>query len=331
MQFGCPQLCALTNLGSKSIGDLYNVIGNGARPYFEDLFNQYPVLVDPFSSRENDKWFTLRIGYGAAASGLCKGLLLKDTAREAGVTLLDEFGCITPMAAKMLSAPVGRRSWINPDFAQVFQSIAQESNWDMVYRIAKLISDGYSKSTFNVSSILRQGTSMGKECVEAAEESDEGMISWVNGSGQTYYGFAPEPDYEKGDDGKYITPSIRLRQKVNGVSVQVTMRPLYNAYSASMLGPDRMHDCFDSVVVNNGNCIFAGMFLNNATIHDALGMGVNDTIIGKAVWQGVYVVCNDELPASFEALIEKYGVQDVRTGSHPWPGEQIRLSEGFIQ
>ena len=329
MSFGCPQLCALTHLGAVPAGDLYTIIGDGAKPYVEDVFNTHPSLLPFFDTRDSDKWFTLRIGYGAAAVGLCKGLLLKDTAREAGVTLLDEFGCVTENAVKRLSAPVGRRSWINPDFAQAFQPIAQAHNWDYVYGIAKRISDAYSKSIFNISPILRQGTSMLKEAASSAEESD-GMLTWVNGAGQTYYGFAPTPDYAKGEDGKYINKSERLRKKVNGQLIQATMRPLVNGFSGSMVGPDRMHDDFDSPIVNNGNCVFAGMGLNNATIHDALGMGVNDTIFGKSVWQYGYANANQRLPRTFEQICTTYGVEDVRTGSHPWPTEQIWKSKSFI-
>ena len=156
------------------------------------------------------------------------------------------------------------------------------------------------------------------------------MLSWVNGCGQTYYGFAPVPDHTKGEDGKYVAKSIRFRRKVNGKTIQFTMRPIINGYSPSMACPDLMHDAGDSTIVHNGNRIFAAHGIPNVTIHDDLGTGVNDTLFGKAVWQGCYADLAVSLPRKFEALCDKHGVEDVRHGNHDWPVEQIRLSDSFI-
>lgn len=302
MTFGCQTLASLTNLMGGSKQDFYGtVLGNVRLP---DTLEKYE---DVFRTRDMSKFLTTRIGYGAARQSLRAALLFKD-AKKLDCDVINQFGCLSDQALKLLASRNGI-AILNPDFSKVWV----ELGWQMAFMVTGAIAREWEDSIYTISPRLREGMQLLR--LAASNLLEDGNVpQWVSLTGNTYRLFAAVPDKEQ--------PTVRLRQKIDGKPVEVTVRPMKNGATASMASPDFMHDAFDATDMHleSVNCSKNG--INLSGIHDARGTHYADVLVVKDISRETYKVVGESLPVLFETFLASAGIKDPnRTG-----GRKLDLS-----
>ena len=309
MAYGCPTLCTLTNLCGGDKRDFYTAVTGGVM-----LGNDLDEHRDMLLARSMAKFMVMRIGYGASTNALIKGLLIHN-AQKSKLVLKDYYGCLSDGARRAFE---NNPQILNKDYGELWRSIG----WDTALTVAEYISRQYEQSIYALSPRLREGVQQMRKAANYLLDNGS-TVSFTAPCGWDYTLFQPVPDME--------AKSIRLRKKVNGVEVNVKMKPLVNGATASMLAPDFMHTAWDASVRHGGNVRAALKGHPTADIHDSMGRSPAHAIEAKEDWRAEYIEVGKQLPAIFHGVLAQAGMTDANlTGGKEWDYSQILESKYFI-
>lgn len=307
--FGCPHLCTLTNLGPE-VHDMYGEVGILVR-----LPKSLSCYSDLFLSRNTSKHVIIRAGYGASDNAIVKSMLLNNPDKD-DLDMFDDNGVTTDLIVKLIQE---KPELLNPDYRDfILAGGAREAVCGL-----KAVAHAYSTAIYGVSPRLREAVQLLRSSATSVLGKG-GVITLPLACGGEYALFSPEVDR----DG---TP-IRLRKKVGGVEISVSMLPLKNGATASMLAPDFMHGAWDSQVRHLGNVMASIDGIPTSDIHDSHGTSPAFAIQAKEQWREAYISVGRCLPVSFLHLLRQGGVEDpAKTNPRPWDLELIRKSSRFIK
>jgi hypothetical protein len=320
MTFGCPTLCHLTNLGDGEKQDFYTEVSDlvvapmppesvlDANKGLEDL------LTEISGSRAMAKFMIMRIGYGASTDALVKALLIHN-AQKSRLVLRDFYGNLCDVARQALSKNEQIR---NHDYGHIWAQMG----WDHALTVSSSLARGYQEAIFALSPRLREGTQCLTNAARSALDVDK-VLTMTSPAGFEYRLFQPGPDLD-GD-------SIRLRQKVNGVEIAVTMKPLVNRATASMLAPDFQHTNFDSSVIHIKNRVLAKEGIPASDIHDSSGSSPAFALRVREATRDAYLEVGPQLPVIYRDILAEWGETDKNLcGGADWDMDLLSRSDHFI-
>lgn len=284
IQFRCEILALLTNLLGGPRQDLYTTSGELAKGMSRED--------DRFFIRSSGKYFVLRVGYGAAAKGLARGMILADT--KSDVEYLDECGAYIPGVLEELEQKHG----MDP-FNPLFYPIFKEMGWHKAIFSANSVSQSYHKALMSISPRLRDGIRLIKQANAKAVERGE-FLKWKlpNGIWKELKGWQFDSTAEP----------IRITFRWGGKRIQISYTPMKRGVNNSSAPPIKIHSsdgnrCCRVVIA----CGRRGVDL--APIHDSQGTGGDDFIIVKEEWLNT-VQADAQLPSTgFFDMMERYNIE----------------------
>lgn len=287
-QFRCPVLATLTNLQGGDKQDLYIMAGAMAKGLcsIRDL--------EEFFVRGPAKYFVLRVGYGAAAAGLARGMILADP-QESDVTYLSNTGAYIPGVLESLG-----RDEFNPSF---YPMLKKMGNWEQAVRACGEISKAYHKGLMELSPRLRDGLRVIKAINQKAVEQG-GFMEWTlpNGVTKRLDGWILNPE----------APPVRITMRDgNGKKFQFCYTPMMRGVNNSKAPPVFIHSHDGCRIVDQ--TLWAGSHdVDIAPIHDSTGTSGEEFLEVKNRWiRRFRESCNG--PSTFMLMARKYGVTLPRT------------------
>jgi Mitochondrial DNA-directed RNA polymerase len=282
---GCENLAILTNLRGGEKQDLYSAAGSLARGMYHASWVPEQMFV-----RSGAKFFVLRIGYGAAASSLARGLILADP-QESPITYLTECGGYIPGILEKV--PVKD---LNPDHREMWQTVG----WKNAVQTAGQVSTAYYNALMTISPKLRWALSAAKEMNKVAIGRGE-FFTWEPLPGMVKKNARYEVDKEK---------KVRRVEfvDVKGKPFTVSMFPFIKNADASACPPIFVHSLDGcTVLLITESCQRENIPL--WPIHDSLGTTASHVRKIKQFWLDAmrHLLVNvDRSP--FFTLVEKYGI-----------------------
>ena len=218
MEFSCRNLAILTNLTGGPRQDLYSAAAGMAKQYVDgDTFLYY-------LDRRSGKYFVLRIGYGAAAKSLARGLILANP-QEDDYQYLDMDGVYITNSLESLA-----KNRFNGDNFEYFSSL---KDWKAAVAQTKAISKAYYSALMDISPKLQAALRLFKEANEVALSRGE-FFSWTLPNGDTLRnaGWKPDPKAKK--------VRITMRNQ-DDIKFQFTYMPMIRKADASAVAPIFIH------------------------------------------------------------------------------------------
>ena len=252
MELGCRNLAILTNLTGGPKQDLYTAAGEMSKNFVDG--DTYAYFLD----RKSGKFFVLRIGYGAAAKSLARGLILANP-REDEFQYLDTDGVY--ITNSLESLPKGR---FNEDNIVYFTNL---KDWRLAVEQSSTISKGYYSALMAISPKLQSALRMFKEANQVALDRG-GFFEWTLPNGDTLKnaGWKPDPKAKK----------VRLTMRdQNDKKLQFSYMPMIRKADASAVAPIFIHSA--------DGCQMGSMIIESyeefmepiAPIHDSTGASVS--------------------------------------------------------
>ena len=287
VQFHCPVLATLTNLQGGDKQDLYTMAGLMAKGLcsirgLEEFFVRGPA-----------KFFVLRVGYGAAAAGLARGMIL-DNAQESEVEYLSNTGAYIPGVLEELD-----EDFFNPTFKDMLKPMG----WERAVRATQEISKAYHKGLMEISPKLRDGLRMIKAANTRAIE-DGGFLEWTLPNGVI-----------KRLDGWVLDPAaqpVRITMRDgNGKKFQFCYIPMVRGVKSSKAPPVLMHSLDGCRMIDQ--ILWAGQYeVDIAPIHDSTGTDGEHFVLVKNRWiRRLREQC--EMPSTFMEMMSRYRIQIPKT------------------
>lgn len=284
MELECAMLALLTNLSGGKKQDLYTEAANCAKFFYH---GEYVYWFD----RQTGKFMVMRLGYGAAAKSLSRGLILAKP-QDDDYVYMNEDGVYIPESLDKIEI-----SRLNETHLDHFRSVG----WAEGVAQANKVSKAYYNGLMTLSPKLQAALKMSKIANENALKMGE-FLSWElpNGDVKQNMAWAPDPKAEK----------VRIQMKDhNGRKFQFSFMPMIRMANGSAVAPIMIHslDGFvmgDIVIVSSedyGEPI--------AGIHDSVGTTVSHFDEIKPMWIRTCekYILNRERSVFFDTML-KYGV-----------------------
>lgn len=292
MELSCHNLALLTNILGGSRMDLYTEAAKMAGLF---ISGDYAYFFD----RKSGKFFVMRIGYGAAAASLARGLILaKPQDDEYEYVNMD--GVYIPNSLETLA--INR---FNEDNYDYFVKLG----WPEAVRQSREISKAYYNGLMHLSPRLQSALRMCKEANRAAIARNE-FMSWT----------LPNGDVKKNMAWKCDPKANRVRLTMRdqkGDRFQFTYMPMVRMANDSAVAPIMIHGAdgvtMGQIVIDSHENFFEPI----APIHDSTGTTVSHFDEIGPMWVDV---CTkfwlDREESMFFETMKKY---DVVVPNKIWP------------
>lgn len=216
MELGCMNLQLLTNIKGGPRQDLYTTAYGLAEMH---IIGDYAY----FFNRQTGKFFVMRIGYGAAAKSLARGLIL-DKPQDDDFEYVNQDGVYIPNSLENLAV-----KRLNEDHMDHFASIG----WPTAVHQTNVVSKAYYGALMSLSPKLQAALRMCKEANQIALDRGE-FFQWTlpNGDIKRNMSWKPDPTADR----------VRLSMKdQNGKRVSFSYMPMIRASSGSAVAPTFIH------------------------------------------------------------------------------------------
>lgn len=249
MELGCHNLALLTNLLGGDKKDLYTTAAEMAQLF---VSGDYAYFFD----RKSGKFFVMRIGYGAAAASLARGLIL-DKPQDDDYRYVNEDGVYIPNSLESLA-----KNRFNEDNYEYFI----KCGWPEAVNQSQTISKAYYNGLMRLSPKLQSALRMCKEANRAAIAQNE-FMHWVLPNGDVKKNVTWKPDPE----AKRVRISMRDQKDVK---FQFSFMPMIRQASDSAVAPTMIHSgdgvTMGEIVIRSHEDFFEPI----APIHDSTGTTV---------------------------------------------------------
>jgi len=286
MELGCNTLGILTNLIGGDRQDLYTVTATMVKMF---MVGDYEYWYD----RSSGKFFVLRIGYGAAAKSLSRGLILAK-GQDDDFQYVDGDGAYIPGSLESLD--IAR---FNEDHYEYFKNFGP---WSESTKHALAVSRAYYSSLMNLSPKLQAALTMCKKANAAALANGE-FMQWTlpNGDVRVNCGWKPDPNADK------VRVSMRNQ---DDTKFQFTYMPMIKDGPASAVAPTMIHSAdglqMGEIIIES----YEEYMEPIAPIHDSTGASVAHYNKIGGMWKSTAerLWLNREESMFFETM-RKYGIQ----------------------
>ena len=250
MELDCHNLALLTNLLGGSKKDLYTEAAKMAQLF---VSGDYEYFFD----RKSGKFFVMRIGYGAAAASLARGLIL-DKPQDDEYRYLNDDGVYIPNSLETLAM-----SRFNEDNYDYFVKLG----WSEAVHQSQAISKAYYNGLMKLSPKLQSALRMCKEANRAALAKGE-FMHWVLPNGDVKKNVAWKPNPE----AKRVRISMRDQKDVK---FQFSFMPMERMANDSAVAPIFIHGAdgltMGEMIIDSHENYFEPI----APIHDSTGTTVS--------------------------------------------------------
>lgn len=293
IEVNCRTLALLTNLVSGPKQDLYTTTAELAKGMIL-LANDEKYMY--FLTRKGGKFFVLRIGYGAAAKSLARGLILADPQLDP-VEYLTKDGVYIPGTLENLEF-----KRFNPDNIQHWKKtrlLCGTENWKLNCEIAEVISKAYYDALMAISPKLQSALRMIKQANNTAIRKGE-FLTWTLPNGDVKRNIGWEVDS--------LSQPVAVTLKNGDKRVQFNYMPMHRMATDSSAAPKFIHS-LDGFICGEviRECEMSDIPI--ATIHDSLGTSVEHFLKVKEMWKkAVYAHLCARPQSLFFEMMNRYEI-----------------------
>jgi hypothetical protein len=279
----CPVLSTLTNLQGGDKQDLYKTSASIAR-------GMCPLSgLDDFFDRGPGKYFVMRVGYGAAARGLARGMILSDT--KSDIEYLDNTGAYVPNILDKLN---------EEDFNSTFYDLFKPMGWHRAVKGSIEVSKAYHKALMEISPRLRDALRLIKKANQTAIDRGE-FLEWTLPSGAV----KKLDGWEVNMEAEPIRISMR---QMGGKRFQFRYLPMKRGVNNSKAPPCFIHSK-DGWRMVNMILWASARGIDIAPIHDSIGTGGDDFLLVKSRWIEVVRAECSTSSNMFWDMMKKYNIE----------------------